>query len=106
MSSTILTPISIILTVAAALGVFIHDTQIYNASKASTLSIAVTKSARMDDSKLLSNDNHTHSDKSMFYGLKYQQPSNQPRSRDDKKYMAVKRLVGTNFSSEYSWLFS
>ena len=104
MSDTILNPISIIITIAAALGVFIHDTQIYNAAKASTLDpIAAINFVRIEESKLLQTEKHIHSESGVFYDLQFRQPSNQPRTKDDKKYTAIKRLVSNNYGTDYFW---
>lgn len=104
MTPKILNPLSISLAFIAALGVLVHDTQIYNAAKASTLNLAsIYEINHVEESKLLKTSTHIHSDSGSFYGLSFQQPSNQPRSRDDKKYVAIKRLIGSSFGSEYSW---
>lgn len=107
MSPTILNPLSIMLALSATLGIFVHDTQIYNATKASLLSSsAIAEFKGFEELKLLDSGKHVHSENSVFYGLGYQQPTSQPRNKDDKKYVAVKRLVGNTYGSEYSWPFS
>lgn len=94
------------LSFTAALGVFIHDSQIYKVAKVSSLdNTVILNRDNAGELKLVSTGSHVHVDSGAFLGLGHQQPATQPRDRDDKRYVAVRRLIGSSFGSEYSWPF-
>jgi len=108
MVSTIINPLPIIVSLAIVLGVFAHDTQIDKALVAAVSRPATIMNENYNPIKLLVVDQHIHMDSgaintSVYSGFGSQQPSTQPRTQDDKKYIAQKRLSGNFFGSVYHW---
>lgn len=102
MLSTVINPISLLISLTAVFGVFIHDTQIDHATL-----IAVSNPAAANNSgvtNLSPVNQHLHIESSSFANsLKYQQPATRPRNEDERKYVAQKRLLGNALGNEYSW---
>lgn len=101
----ILNPLPVLVSLTAALGVLVHDTQIDNvAVTALSMSAIVSDSAT---NGLRSGSHHVHVDRGSFgestRSLRTHQPATQPRNETDKKYIAQKRLMGNSFGNEYSW---
>lgn len=82
-----------------------HDTHMYTVAEASHLnnSNVVSAYAGAPEVKLINQSSHIHPDGGMFYGLSHQQPSVQPRDRDERKHVAIKRLLGDSFGGGYYW---
>ena len=104
MLSEIINPISVLISLTAVFGVFIHDTQIDSALAANVSTPAIVSDYSSSPIKLLHVDQHIHFDSASFSNnLRTQQPATQPRNEDEKKYIAQRRLMGNTFGNEYSW---
>jgi hypothetical protein len=108
MSPTIINPFPIMISVAALLGVFVHDAQFISVIQTAISTPAIVADYARSTSNL-STDQHLHFDNGSSatsdYNLKTQQPSIRPRDEDDKKYVTRKRLSGNTFGSDYIWPF-
>ncbi|SRR5574344_1617806 len=101
-------PIPIVISIAAALGVFIHDTQLDNVVKTSAEALpAIVSDIQGGLSELESRSQHIHSETgttvNMPFNMASQQPAAPPRNKDDKKYVTQKRLNDNNFGNDYIW---
>lgn len=96
----VINPLPILLTLTTTFGVLVHDTQIDQATSiAIALPVAVATYGVADVSLKL-NDLHVHAERVSFSS---RQPSTQPRSNDDKKYIVAKKYSLNSFGGEYSW---
>lgn len=103
----LINPIPLLLTLSAAFGVLIHDTQVDRAASTilSTPSAIVSSGEQGIFSRM--NDLHVHSERVSVSQdvdeLKTSQPRVQPRDGDDKKYVVQKKSSLNLYGSEYSW---
>lgn len=106
MLSEIINPLTILISLTAVFGVFVHDTQIDKALITAVSQPAVTADYRSEPLKLPTIEQHIHSEATSFTStssLNSQQPATQPRNQDDKKYVAGRRLSSNTPGNEYSW---
>lgn len=106
MLSEIINPLTILISLTAVFGVFVHDTQIDKALVTAISSPATSSDYCSEPLKLPTVDQHIHSESTSLTGtsnLNSQQPATQPRNQDDKKYVAGRRLSSNTPGNEYSW---
>ena len=102
----IINPITLLISLTAVAGVFMHDTRIDKALITAITEPSITSDYRSEPVKLLSIDQHVHAERASFSSaasLNSVQPATQPRNGDDKKYIAARRLMGNSNGHEYSW---
>jgi hypothetical protein len=90
----------VLLTFSAALGVFMHDSQLDRATVTAFNAPVITAVDTSVNVPKFS-DFHTHTESSSEQ-LQVNQPTAQPRS-EDKKYIVSKKLVSNSAGSDYSW---
>lgn len=93
-------PLPLVLTLATSFGVLVHDTQVDRAASFAIVLPAIVATYGAADISLKLSDLHVHTERVSFSAG---QPSMQPRSNDDKKYIVTKRYSVNAFGSEYSW---
>jgi len=106
MFSEIINPLTILISLTAVFGVFMHDTQIDKALVTAISSPAYSERINSESLKLPSIEQHIHAENTSFASnsnLNSQVPATQPRNQDDKKYMAGRRLMANSSGNEYSW---
>lgn len=106
MLSEIISPLTVLISLTAVFGVFMHDTQIDKALITAVTAPVETSEFRTEPIKLPSVEQHIHAESTSFSNtanLNAQQPATQPRNSDDKKYVAGRRLMGNSPGNEYSW---
>jgi hypothetical protein len=105
MIQKIINRLSIIVSLTIVLGVFMHDTKVDDAVVATSLTPALVANYTFSPVKLLSGEQHIHTESSSFSNIRFssQQPAAQPRNEDDKKYINSKRLLTNNLGNEYIW---
>ena len=107
MLSELINPIPILISLTAVFGVLVHDTKFDKAVlTAVTAPESISRYAESSASKFLSANNHIHVEVGSFMskvGFGSQQPSSQPKSDDDKKYIAQKRLIDNGSGTDYHW---
>lgn len=107
MLSELINPIPILISLTAMFGVFVHDTKFDKAIlTAVTAPESISRYAESSSSKFLSIDHHIHAEIGSFMnkvGFGSQQPSSQPKSNDDKKYIAQKHLIDSGSGADYHW---
>lgn len=101
-------PIPIIISLAASLGVFVHDMQLGGVAKVANEALpAIVSDYGGGLIELASRTQHIHSEAGTAiystYNMGSQQPAAQPRNKDDKKYVTQKRLRDNNFGNDYIW---
>ena len=80
-------------------GVLVHDSRLDRAA-ASVLPAQVSSMTAIEELKV--NDLHTHVERASF-GQNVAEPSIQPRTDNDKKYVIQKKLTANTFGSVYIW---
>lgn len=103
----LINPIPLLLTLSAAFGVLIHDTQVDRAaSTIMSTPVAIVSSGESGVSSKM-NDLHVHSERvsvpQNVDELKTSQPRTKPRDGDDKKYVVQKKSSLSLYGSEYIW---
>lgn len=96
MSPLITNPLSVVMSLTALLGVFVHDVQAGNVTALSTA--AIVADYRTETVDLLKTGQHYQAEVNSFLESTHNagsQPSTQPRNENDKKYIAKKRLYST-----------
>jgi hypothetical protein len=99
-------PLSILISLTAVFGVFIHDSQLNSVAMTAMSPPAITANYSHGAINLLSDSQHIQSESSFLssaYSLRSQQPTVQPRNEDDKKYIAQRRIMGNTFGNDYYW---
>lgn len=95
MLSKFIKPIIITVTIATAIGIFVHDTKIDKATAAAIAVPALVVTYHLSGvMSLLGSDAHTHTERGSLaqaiHDLKAQNPRIQPRSNEDKRHMLPK----------------
>jgi len=107
MLPTIINPLPVLISLTAVLGVFVHDTQLDNMAMTAISMPAIISNNNTGNLNPMPVDQHIHLETKSFlentYNLRSQQPATQPRNKDEKKYVAQRRLMGNTFGNEYSW---
>ncbi len=80
-------------------GVLVHDSRLDRAA-ASILPAQSSAITTLEELKV--NDLHTHTERASF-GQNTVEPSIQPRTDNDKKYVIQKKLSANTFGSMYFW---
>lgn len=95
--SLLLTPLSILLSLSTAAGVFVHDTRIDKATL-TVISSASTNTSYQANTKLVNyaTDSHTHVERhtlsQSLHELRGDNPRVQPRTNNEKKYVSQKNF--------------
>jgi hypothetical protein len=98
-------PITIMISLTATFGVFMHDTRLDQVI-ANVATPAIASHSSVEHIRSYISDQHVHSESNSFdrtAGAHMQQPTIKPRDQDDKKYIAQKKLMGSGSSEEYFW---
>lgn len=106
MLSEIINPITVLISLTAVFGIFVHDSRIDEALITAVSTPVITVNYSPSPIRLMVIDQHIHPEINSFSrasGLNSQQPATQPRNQDEKKYIAQRRLMGNTFGNEYSW---
>lgn len=100
-------PIGILFTLAAGFGVVLHDTRL---DKAATTALAVpiaVVSYGLADAGLKMNDAHIHTERvnvgENLRNLNYSVPKLQPRTEEDRRYVAAKKYHTSGSDVDYQW---
>jgi hypothetical protein len=100
----IINPLPLLLTISTAFGVLVHDMHIDKFAVVALPAAIISYGASEVGLKL--NDQHLHAERVSFSGslrLNEAQPRVQPRTEDDKKYIAQKKLTYDAYGSDYRW---
>lgn len=95
--SLLVTPLSIFLSLSTATGVFVHDTRIDKATL-TVLSAPSISAGYQSNTKLVNyaTDSHTHVERhslsQSLHELRSDNPRVQPRTNNEKKYVAQKNV--------------
>jgi hypothetical protein len=101
-----ISPLSILISLAAVFGVFMHDSQFDNILMTALSAPAITADYNNNVVNLMPGSHHIQSESSPIgssFSLRVQQPAAQPRNEDDKKYIAQRRIMGNTFGNDYYW---
>lgn len=88
----------------AALAVFTHDAQMDNAVRIALSTPSIVADYVNSSEKMALHDQRAHYEVTISSGeLRPQTTISQPLGKDEKKYIAKRRLMGTVLGNEYSW---
>jgi hypothetical protein len=105
MLPAIINPLSVLISIAATLGVFVHDTQLCGVASVAVSDFGSAILASHDGGHI-NPIQHVHAESNPYSGilsLRPEQPSIQSRSNDEKRYIAQKRLMGGGLGDDYHW---
>lgn len=97
-------PISIVLSSAVIMGIFMHGTQIDSAASISMSIPAIIAEYKKGTVDLSKSDQHPQAEISSFSESTHavgSQPSTQPNKDNDKKYIMQKRILGDGIDSDF-----
>jgi hypothetical protein len=107
MSPILINPLSLILTLATSFGVLLHDTQLDRATSISLALPTTFATIKVNDISIKLSDPHLHVELISYTenidGLRLAQPRIQPRSGEEKRYVASKKFSSDTEGSEYIW---
>jgi hypothetical protein len=103
--STITNYLPLTILLSAGFGLAVHDTRLDKAIVDAVNNPVIISEVRSEPERLIS-ELHIHSEMTSFasnLNLRAHQPSVQPKTDDDKKYIAQKRQKYSSAGSEYIW---
>lgn len=99
-----LNPLPVLISLTAAFSVLVHDSQIDFAAMTALAVPAAIITTDVAGLNLAEAGMHVHSERtSSSRTVRSTQAATPPRNENDKKYVAVRRLLGDSFGSEFYW---
>lgn len=107
MTSAFTQPLTVAISLLAVFGLLSHDTQLDSAIVTAVSKLSGVARIDAESVKMKLPEQHIHADSNSFtsgtLSLRAQQPASQAKTENEKKYIAQRRLSGSNGVSEYHW---